>query len=68
MTEFLLQFEINAQMDISKNQWRSTGGKNAKAWILLRNNQTVSSMHMQTHFQITFCTPVHKNRTLKFWE
>ena len=23
---FLFQFEINAQMDISKNQYRSTGG------------------------------------------
>ena len=27
MTEILSQFEINAEMDISKNQWRSTGGK-----------------------------------------
>ena len=26
MTEILSQFEINAKMDISKNQWRSTGG------------------------------------------
>ena len=26
-TEFLSQFEMNAEMDISKNQWRSTGGK-----------------------------------------
>ena len=26
LTEFLSQFEINAKMDISKNQWRSTGG------------------------------------------
>ena len=26
MTEILSQFEINAEMDISKNQWRSTGG------------------------------------------
>ena len=25
-TEFLFQFEINAEMDISKNQYRSTGG------------------------------------------
>ena len=25
-TEFLSQFEINVEMDISKNQWRSTGG------------------------------------------
>jgi hypothetical protein len=25
-TEFLSQFEMNAEMDISKNQWRSTGG------------------------------------------
>ena len=29
MTEFLSQFEINAIMDISKNQWRSTGGNSA---------------------------------------
>ena len=27
MTEILSQFEINAKMDISKNQWRSTGGE-----------------------------------------
>ena len=27
LTEFLSQFEMNAEMDISKNQWRSTGGK-----------------------------------------
>ena len=26
ITEFLSQFEMNAEMDISKNQWRSTGG------------------------------------------
>jgi hypothetical protein len=26
ITEFLSQLEINAKMDISKNQWRSTGG------------------------------------------
>ena len=26
MTEFLSQFEIIAEMEISKNQWRSTGG------------------------------------------
>ena len=26
ITEILSQFEINAKMDISKNQWRSTGG------------------------------------------
>ena len=25
VTEFLSQFEMNAEMDISKNQWRSTG-------------------------------------------
>ena len=25
ITDFLSQFEINAKMDISKNQWRSTG-------------------------------------------
>ena len=28
LTEFLSQFEMNAEMDISKNQWRSTGGMN----------------------------------------
>ena len=27
ITEFLSQFEMNAEMYISKNQWRSTGGK-----------------------------------------
>ena len=27
LTEFLSQFEINAEMEISKKQWRSTGGK-----------------------------------------
>ena len=27
LTEILSQFEMNAEMDISKNQWRSTGGK-----------------------------------------
>ena len=27
LTEIFFQFEINAKMDISKNQWRSTGGK-----------------------------------------
>ena len=27
ITEILSQFEINAKMDISKNQWRSIGGK-----------------------------------------
>ena len=26
LTEYFFQFEINAKMDISKNQWRSTGG------------------------------------------
>ena len=26
MTEFSSHFEINAKIDISKNQWRSTGG------------------------------------------
>jgi hypothetical protein len=26
-TEFLSQFEIIAEMEISKNQWRSTGGQ-----------------------------------------
>ena len=26
ITEFLSQFEMNAEMEISKNQWRSTGG------------------------------------------
>ena len=26
LTEFLSQFEMNAEMDTSKNQWRSTGG------------------------------------------
>ena len=26
LTEIFFQFEINAEMDISKNQWRSTGG------------------------------------------
>jgi hypothetical protein len=25
LTEFLSQFKMNAEMDISKNQWRSTG-------------------------------------------
>ena len=30
MTEFLSQFEMNAEMDISKNQWRSTGGKSVR--------------------------------------
>ena len=29
ITEFLSQFEINAKMDISKNQWRSTGGQDS---------------------------------------
>ena len=28
-TEILCQFEINAKMDISKNQWKSTGGLTA---------------------------------------
>ena len=31
VTEFLFQFEMNAEMEISKNQWRSTGGK--AAWV-----------------------------------
>jgi hypothetical protein len=26
LTEILSQFEMNAEMEISKNQWRSTGG------------------------------------------
>ena len=30
ITEFLSQFEMNAEMDISKNQWRPTGGKNSE--------------------------------------
>ena len=28
LIDFLSQFEMNAEMDISKNQWRSTGGMN----------------------------------------
>ena len=35
MTEFLSQFEINAKMDISKNQWRSTGGMVASFVLML---------------------------------
>ena len=31
ITDFVSQFEMNAEMDISKNQWRSTGGKVAIA-------------------------------------
>ena len=36
ITEILSQFEMNAKMDISKNQWRSTGGEEAKVFFLLK--------------------------------
>ena len=31
--EFLSQFEMNAEMDISKNQWKSTGPRGIDYWI-----------------------------------
>ena len=36
ITEFLSQFEINAKLDISKNQWRSTGEQAAKNMTKLK--------------------------------
>ena len=41
MTEFLSQFEMNAEMDISKNQWRSTGGLVACPWHFKDNEDII---------------------------
>ena len=42
MTKFLSQFEMNAEMEISKNQWRSTGGKCVSRYDTVNSFQTLN--------------------------
>ena len=44
MTEFLYQFEMNAEMDISKNQWRPTGGMDENAFLEINSSHCHSAL------------------------
>ena len=45
-TDFLSQFEMNAKMDISKNQWRSTGGMGLCSMYLLHLGKGYTKQEM----------------------
>ena len=52
-TEFLSQFEMNAEMDISKDQWRSTGGESCNFRNLLVFGFPETSQNLMSFRQLS---------------